>query len=369
MNRKKKGLLPTSLIVTQSNQLVEARYNLPLAEQRLILTMISRIQPDDEDFKPYQISVAELADFLGVDRASAYRECKKTTENLLKRVVNIEEADGLLQVGWVSSAKYIDGAGIVNLSFDPLLKPYLLQLKGNFTSSKLEMLLSFKSQYTIRLYALLKQYEKLKEREVALDKLREILGLKKEQYQLYADFRRYVLMAVHKELNKKADLFFEYEEIKHGRKISAIRFRIFSKAVNNILDKKNEIIVSESSNDQLAVLIDFVPKQHRTKKTVLTCLDAFEKKFGFDYVKRNILYSNEKAENSYPGYLNSALKNDWGHDWELVQQEVAQKKPVEIWERNGFSNEKEYSEHMYRKQMESYKKHMPTGAKLDNKQL
>ena len=43
---KKKPLM-ASLIVTQANELVEARYNLTLGEQRFIFTMISRIQPDD----------------------------------------------------------------------------------------------------------------------------------------------------------------------------------------------------------------------------------------------------------------------------------------------------------------------------------
>jgi plasmid replication initiation protein len=55
---------------------------LPLGEQRLVLTMIARIQPDDEDFKPYRIRVHEFAEFLGIDKGSAYRECKKTTEKL-----------------------------------------------------------------------------------------------------------------------------------------------------------------------------------------------------------------------------------------------------------------------------------------------
>ncbi|POZ49738.1 replication initiation protein [Methylovulum psychrotolerans] len=50
VNAKKKHSL-SSLIVTQANELVEARYNLTLGEQRLILTMIARIQPEDEDFK------------------------------------------------------------------------------------------------------------------------------------------------------------------------------------------------------------------------------------------------------------------------------------------------------------------------------
>jgi plasmid replication initiation protein len=353
---KKKSLL-TSLIVTQSNQLVEARYNLPLAEQRLILTMISRIQPDDEDFKPYRISVGELAEFLGVDKASAYRECKKTTENLLKRVVNIDEADGLLQIGWVSSAKYIDGSGMVNLSFDPLLKPYLLKLKGNFTSSKLEMLLSFKSQYTIRIYTLLKQYEKLKDREFELEKLREVLGLRKEQYQLYADFKRFILLSVQKELIKKSDIYFEFEEIKYGRRVGAIRFKILT---NKFTKHGSLEVTNTEKTETIGIpedLLSLIPERHRLKKTIASALELYENKHGFNYVKRNILYSNEKADKSYAGFLSKALKEDWGHDWELDQQQsLTSKKPLEVWERQGFKTEKEYNEFMFQKQMDDYKK-------------
>jgi plasmid replication initiation protein len=140
--KKKKPL--ASLIVTQANELVESRYNLTMGEQRLIFTMISRIQPEDEDFKPYRISLGELAEFLGIDKNHIYADCKKITKKLLEKVVEIQELGRLLQTHWVSSADYIDGTGVVNLTFDPLLKPYLLQLKGNFTSSKLDMLLSFK---------------------------------------------------------------------------------------------------------------------------------------------------------------------------------------------------------------------------------
>jgi hypothetical protein len=85
-------------------------------------------------------------------------------------------------------------------------------------------------------------------------------------------------------------------------------------------------------------------------------LDTYEKKHGFDYVKRNILYSNAKADKSYAGFLNNALKDDWGHDWELEQQQAPQvkKKAMEVWERQGFGSEKEYDQFMFKKQMESY---------------
>jgi len=371
MAKQKKKTLPKSFLVTQSNHLVQARYNLPLAEQRLVLTMISRIQPDDEDFKPYRISVNELAEFLGIDKGSAYRECKKTTENLLKRVLSIEESDGLLQTNWVSSAKYIDGSGMVNLSFDPLLKPYLLQLKSNFTSCKLEMLLSFKSQYTVRMYTLLKQYERLKEREFELGQLRELLGIREDQYGLYSDFRKRVLLSTQKELTEKADLYFEFDEVKYGRRVGAIKFRIFTKNLTKALPSSSEQTLFEDIiNDapifpfidvQISPTVDklllLVPEPHRAKKTVLSSIIEFEKKQGVDYVKRNILYSNHKSGKSYAGFLTNSLKNDWGHDWQIDQQQAPVKKKVpEVWERQGFKSQKEYDVFMFEQQMQQYKK-------------
>ena len=69
------------------------------------------------------------------------------------------------------------------------------------------------------------------------------------------------------------------------------------------------------------------------------------------------MYSNVKADKSYAGFLNSALKDDWGHDWELEQRAIPVKKMViEIWERQGFSSQKEYDEFMFNKQMEAYSK-------------
>lgn len=366
--KKKKISLPSSLIVTQSNQLVEARYNLPLAEQRLILTMIARIQPDDEDFKPYRISIRELAEFMGIDKNSAYRECKKITKSLLSRVLEIAEPGQLVQTGWVSSAQYIEGSGMVNLCFDPLLKPYLLKLKGNFTSLKLEMILSFKSQYTMRIYSLLKRHERFKVREIPLDQLREMLGLQKNQYKLYGNFKTDLLKPIQKELIEKADLYFEFEEIKHGRRVGALKFIIFSKQNSQSIlsseiplsepDIQTDPIALELDSSLLDKLLELIPDQHRAKKTVASALESYERKHGFPYVERNILYTNAKADKSYAGFLNNALKEDWGHDWYLEQQSKSKppvkQKQMEIWEKLGFASMKEYDEHMWKHQMDLY---------------
>lgn len=370
MAKKKQKALPNSLIVTQANELVESRYNLPLGEQRLVLTMISRIQPEDEDFKPYRIGVAEFAEFLGIAKDSAYAECKKITSKLLSRVLHIKEEGRLLQIGWMSAAEYIDGSGMVNLSFDPQLKPYLLQLKSNFTSCKLTMLLSFKSQYTMRVYTLLKQYEKLKHREIELELLRDMLGIRKDQYNLYTDFKRNVLVSSQKELAKKSDLYFEFNEIKFGRRVGAIKFHIFRKQlpsalltndepppVYKVIDIIHTVIATDSSaTSVINNLLLLVPEQYRNLKSVLDTIIKYEKKQGFEYVRRNILYSNVKCNSEYIGYLVGALANNWGNDWHEKQQKPIKPRVLEVWEREGFKSENDYANFMLKKTIAGLKK-------------
>ncbi|MBS4016429.1 MAG: replication initiation protein [Candidatus Latescibacteria bacterium] len=360
MEKSEKEKLPSSYLVTQANELVSARYVLPVAEQRLVLTMISRIQPDDEDFKPYRVGIGELADFLGVARGSAYRECKKVTKSLLGRVLIIKEIGEELQTHWVSSAKYIDGSGMVTLSFDPKLRPYLLKLKRNFTTCKLEMILSFKSQYTMRIYTFLKQNHRLKEREYELKEFREMLGLRDDQHKEYKHLKSNIIIPVQKELSAKADLTFNFKEIKYGRQVGALKFTILCKkqkiAENEGINYQN--IPEPTSNIEIPTDVDpflqLVHPAHQKNKSVIAVLAKNIKKYDSDYVRRNILYCNAKAEKSYSGFLTKALINDWGHDWELQQKEIELKKPTEIWKRLGYKTQKDYDEQMYNKSMESY---------------
>jgi plasmid replication initiation protein len=336
---------PSSAIVTQSNELVSARYAMPLGEMRVLFTVISKIQPEDTKLTVYRIPVAEFADFLGVDKNSAYREMKKVTKSLVTRYVEIKEPGVLVQTTWVAQAKYVDGTGMVDVQLSESMIPYLLQLKnGNFTQCKLVMLLSFKSQYTLRLYMLLKQKRdhnpRAKEYQFEIGELRKQLGLsvepdksrKLDAIELYADYKNFkarVLNPAKSEMDAKADLSFEYEEIRHGRSVSAISFRVFPISPKDVIRKAEEQLSldllpkSGADLDLVETLLSFVPDQHRAKKGVRATIEAAEKQHGFDYVKRNILYSNAHAAKNYAGYLNGALAIDYGHDWEIEQQQAS----------------------------------------------
>lgn len=347
--KRKRKLPPSTAIVTQANELILARYSLPVSEMRLLMTVIAKIQPSDSKLTVYSIPINEFANFLGVDKNSAYREMKYISKSLLSRVVTIKKQNGgELQTHWVASADYEPGSGVVDIRLDEMMLPYLIGLNTNFTQCKLGMLLSFKSVYTNRLYMLLKQRRDhnpyAKTYEFELGELRKLLGVSVEAiprtdkfdkaqeaielYPEYRTFKKYVLESAKKELSAKADIGFEYNEIRHGRPVTAISFRVFSITRAGMLPNEEQLKLSLPAQsatdlDLLETLLSFVPEAHRAKKGVRATIEAAEKQYGFDYVKRNILYSNAHASKNYAGYLAGALAIDYGHDWEIEQQQAA----------------------------------------------
>ncbi|MCD2338640.1 initiator RepB protein [Bacillus cereus] len=212
-------------IVSKSNTLIEANSRLNLVEQKMLLCLASNIEPNDRDFKTYTFPIKQFHDLLGLNGSTKYTELSKITKELLSKVIEIRAGEELIQVSWLSSAIYNRNKGTIDMRFDPLLKPFLLELSNKFTSYRLANVVKLKSTYAIRIYELLKQYEDLKERTISLENLRYYLDAM-DVYPNYANFKQRVLKPSQKELNQKTDISFEFEEIKLGRKVQKIRFII-----------------------------------------------------------------------------------------------------------------------------------------------
>lgn len=215
-------------LVTQSNKLIQARHTKPLSsrEQKIVLTMVSMIQPQDEDFKSYEISVKEFSEMLALEGSVKYTQMKKIAEDLMSKTIEIPEEDGWLLANWVSSVRYKKGEGIISLSFSPELKPYMLQLKDQFTSYRLSNILNLRSTYAIRLYELMKRWQHLGRWECPIDDLKVNLGAVAKSHAVYGNFKSKALLPALIEVNEKTDLHIEFKEIKKGRAVARIEFSI-----------------------------------------------------------------------------------------------------------------------------------------------
>lgn len=217
--------------IVKSNALVEARYRLSLQESQVILWLLTQIQPDDEDFKPHKLDIVEFAKLTNVVVDSRYTELRKITRQLMQRVMEIYSPDTktLLQVSWLSSALFQHKTGCVLLKFDPDLKPYLLQLKNQFTKIEIADTFKLKSIFAIRVFELLLQYVSIGSRQISLNELRAYCGIQKEEYKNYFDLKRYVINKAKIEINAKTEYEIDYREIKESRKVVAIEWTIKKK--------------------------------------------------------------------------------------------------------------------------------------------
>jgi len=254
----KKREVDSKQFVVKSNSLVEARYRLSLQESHVILWLLMQIKPEDEDFKTHRLDIVEYANMVGLNAKGQYQELENITERLMKRVLKIREETKkkktLLQVSWLSSAKYFHGEGYTELCFDPKLKPYLLQLKSQFTKINIADTMKFKSIYAIRIFELLLQYEAIGNRIVSIDELREWCGIEKEEYVEYKNLKLRVLTPACREINEKTQYEIDYKEIKESRKVKGIDWSIKHKTHFEKRQREKAVIIEKELRSNLAIL-------------------------------------------------------------------------------------------------------------------
>ena len=85
--------------------------------------------------------------------------------------------------------------------------------------------MQFTSIHAIRIYELLKQYQNIRERVISIPEIKECCGVI-DKLKKYNNFEKKILLIAKREINEKSDISFEFERIKDGRKIVAIKFLI-----------------------------------------------------------------------------------------------------------------------------------------------
>ncbi len=220
-------------IVKQNYHLVNAKYKLNTSEIKFIMTALAQIDTDDKDFKEYEIKVSELEARLQVEQNET--RLKQFAKKLMSKPLEVPTDTGWIVFNWFSKIQYIRGQSKFLVRIDDDMKPYLLELKKRFVKYNLKYILPLSSNYSIRIYQLLKEYEKLTRRTFTVEELQDILQVPKSLIR-YSQFKQKVLKVAEKELIENCDIFFEYEEIKKGRKVNEILFRIKSNKL--FLDKQ-----------------------------------------------------------------------------------------------------------------------------------
>lgn len=249
---KEKTNADRNYYAVKSNGLIQnKRYQSPksigasmsLLEQKILLYIISQIKPTDDSLSPIEFNVCDFYRLMGMDAylGKNYRNVKDAIQRLANRSEWLSYGDQEILVRWISKAGVNKRSGKITIILDDDMKPYLLNLKKNYTQIPLRDILSMKSKYSIMLYELLKSYSFVKNgrmRFEAQDLLERLDCLSPAFCSNFSNFRTKVIEKALTDINKYTEIKVEAEYVKEKGRYVAVIFDIINLRKPSNVDKK-----------------------------------------------------------------------------------------------------------------------------------
>lgn len=243
------------VLIKKANNLIESRYKFDIWETRIFLSVLSQIRRDDEEFQSYRIRYKDIIKIFGLKSGDSYAFLRDGARSLMEKkfVVNYEEKGAkreklyhilrsvdVLKDGEEGKASSTNNE-YIDVVVEDMMRPLLLQLQKNFTAYDLQNVVKL-GVYPIRVYELLKQYQRIGNRTLTVDEMKRMFEVE-DKYRLFGDFNRWVIKPAIKEINKHTDLMVtEVEKIYEGRSVTALKF---------IFREKNEIELSKVRGEEI----------------------------------------------------------------------------------------------------------------------
>lgn len=218
--------------VVKHNDLVMARYRLPVNAHRLVCLYVSHLKNPEDPFPLMKLPVSWVADtfpglrntntmYDAIDEAlDALYEAGVSFHNGAKR----EHAEWAKQ-RWASRVGRNRGYIYIRLSED--LRDYLTQLKKHFTIYELRYIVELRTHYQFRLYEMFKASQYKGYGDVMHEEAKALMDIPADEYQSSAHFRDRILDPSIRHINKVTDVRAEFDRaIKAGRRIIGWRYTI-----------------------------------------------------------------------------------------------------------------------------------------------
>jgi plasmid replication initiation protein len=233
--------MSNELQVRQHNAITTARYEYSELQLDIFLYLLSMLRKDKTD-GVYEIVVKDLSAMTGKEYKYGY--LRKATEEMGSRMFEVSTAKSYKQLWMFQRVEYMIGEGRIEIRFSDDIKPYLFDLKDNFTSFELYAALRLGSKYAKRIYALCSQWKDKGQTETfSLDEFKKMLALLddkgNEQYKPISMFKKFVLDESVKQINRHTDLEIGYTLQKRGRSFNSVTFTVKAQPLAVVLPIKD----------------------------------------------------------------------------------------------------------------------------------
>lgn len=297
---RKKIKAERSLNVVKQNDLVQkARYKLDLVQQKTIMYLISKIDSmKDIEFQDITVDIKDLCEIMGIQYSGKnLKDFKDNIQKLSDKSIWVDTGNKIRLMRWLQRVDIDKGTTAVTVKFDELMAPFLLQIQERFVQYKLVNVLPMKSQYSLRLYEVIKSHEAQGKWEVSIEDLKKVLFIEDGLYEDYRIFRRKVLDSAVIEICNFTDLVVAYQPKRKDRKIYSLAFEMCApdsytehsrRSINQstVLDGMPAEVVSPKKMPTVAEIRAIREKQRKAKE-----LAELAKKY--NRAKKPIDYSEE----------------------------------------------------------------------------
>ncbi|MDR2919128.1 MAG: replication initiation protein [Tannerella sp.] len=152
------------------------------------------------------------------------------------------------------------------------------------------------------MYEILKQYEKQKYRIIAIEELKELLGIKKDNYPRWDSLKNCVLDVCQKALEEHTDIKFTYEphgKLGKGGKILSLKFNISKNQNYSDPLTLDEFIENQGNNNA---------GPSKNKKDIDTP-SSYQERLEFSRYACNEEFTNEESQILYNLVMKRPCKN------------------------------------------------------------
>ena len=213
--------LRKNYLIKKRNVLNEIRANsMTLQELRFFSIYLSKINARDSSTRVVRFSLSDFQAIMELDSRIKIDYMKKVTDSLLCKVVNVPTERGGYTAFQLFKKCVVDmdekGEWYVEIDAHDEALPLMFDFQARFFSYQLWNALRLRSSNQLRMYEILKQYEKIGSRVLGVNELKELLGVAKNEYPRFGDFKVRVLDACQQALKESTDIKFSYEP--HGKK-------------------------------------------------------------------------------------------------------------------------------------------------------
>lgn len=217
--------------IRQHNVITQARYDYTACQLDILFYLLSQLKKGDALDKQYTIYVKDVERLTG--RQWNYQQLREATADMGSRMFEVEKERTYEQLWMFQKVEYIKGKGCLQILLAEPIRPYVFNLKENFTSYQLHSALKLSSKYAKRIYQLASQWkDKVTTRTYSLDEFKEMLylkdpkGKKPEQFQNISQLKARVLDIAVRQVTEHTDLKIDYLLIKNSRAYESVRFTI-----------------------------------------------------------------------------------------------------------------------------------------------